>query len=57
MSSSWTSILGVGSDILWGLNDNERNMVDIASGGTFVKTYANKSMQFMERLVENWAYK
>ena len=38
------------------LNDNERNMVDIASGGTFVETYADESMQFMERLVENWAY-
>ena len=39
-----------------GLNDHERNMVDIASGGTFVDTYADESMKFMERLVENWSY-
>ena len=39
-----------------GLNDNERNMVDIASGGNFVETYADESMEFMEKLVDNWAY-
>ena len=47
MSSSWDSILGVSPDILWGLNDNEQNMVYIASGGTFVETYTYESMQFM----------
>ena len=31
-------------------------MVDIASGGTFVETCTYKSMQSMERLVENWDY-
>ena len=39
-----------------GLNDNERNMVDIDSGGNFVETYADESMEFMEKLVDNWAY-
>ena len=36
-----------------GLNDNERNMMDIASGGNFVETYADESMEFMEKLVDN----
>ena len=31
-------------------------MVDINNGSTFVETYADEFMQFMERLVENWAY-
>ena len=31
-------------------------MVDKASGRTFVETYGNDSMKFMERLVKNWAY-
>ena len=31
-------------------------MVDIASGSTFVETSNYESMQFMERLVENWAH-
>ena len=30
-----------------GLDTYERSMVDIASGGTFVETFANKSMEFM----------
>ena len=34
-----------------GLNDNEKNMVDIANGGTFKETYPNESMQFIENLV------
>ena len=38
------------------LNDNEQNMVDIASSGTFVEMYAEKSIQFMETLAENWAH-
>ena len=36
-----------------GLNDNERNMVDVASGGSFLEAYAHKSKKFMARLVDN----
>ena len=39
-----------------GLNDNERNMVDISRDENFVKTYAEESMQLIERLVENQVY-
>ena len=33
-----------------GLNDNEQNMVDIARDETFVETYIDESMKFMEKL-------
>ena len=32
-------------------------MVNIASGGTFVETYADESMKFIKTFVENWDYK
>ena len=32
------------------------DLVQTFYDGTFVETYADESMQFMERLVENWAY-
>ena len=40
-----------------GLDYQERQLVDISSGGNFLNTRANESLKKMEELVEDWVFR